>query len=142
MGSPVIHLDRVVYGAQWLPAPCAQVRSKVERLVQAPSWTIEGTFPELFDLILPAADLVIWIEQPWPKRLWRSWRKTRVHRGHARPDRPDGADEVFGLSYARTILSFGRFTPAVAATLRTAAPNTPVRCLKGDGDVLAFLSDF
>ena len=136
---PVTHLDRIVYGAGWAPAPPKQVRAEVERLVRAPCWVIEGTFPELFDLLLPAADLVVWIEQPWPMRLWRSWRKTRLNRDRNRPDRPEGAEEVFGLAYVRTILGFGRFTPDVAAALHSAAPNTPVRRLRGDKALRAFV---
>lgn len=142
IGSSAIHLDKIVYGPGWAPVPIARVRDEIERLVDAPIWTVEGTYPELFDLILPRADLVLWIEQPWATRLWRSWRKTRTYRGRARPDRPDDSADTFSLSYARTILSFGQFTPAVAATLRNAGPNTLVRRLKGDAEVRAFLSEF
>src|SRR5581483_12138176 len=72
LGCPVTHLDRIVYGADWAPVADDRVRAEVATLAAGPSWVIEGTFAHLFDLILPAADLAVWIEQPWPVRLWRA----------------------------------------------------------------------
>jgi putative MATE family efflux protein len=134
---PVIHLDRLVYGPNWVPVETAKVRTNLEAQ-QGVRWVIDGTYPQLSDLILPKAELAIWIEQPALKRLWRAWRKTRIHRNAPRADRPDDAQERFTLNYARTILSFGRFTPQVEVRLKQATGGQ-VLCLKGDRAVANFL---
>ncbi len=137
LGLPVIHLDRLIFGPRWAQRDIADVRTDLSTQLGA-RWVVEGTYPELGDLIFPTAELVIWIEQPALKRLWRTWRKTRIHRNAPRADRPDDAEERFTLAYARTVLSFGRFTPDVETRLKLATPGRVI-VLKGDRAVADFL---
>jgi putative MATE family efflux protein len=138
-GLPVIHLDRYVYGPGWKKVEFAEVRARVAQALASNRWVVDGTYSDLHDLMLPQADLVIWIEQPAWRRLYRTWRKTRIHRNRPRSDRPDDCEERFTLGYVMTILSFGRFTRAIARKLEAAAP-ARVLCLKGDHAVAAFLA--
>ena len=99
---------------------------------------VEGTYGEASALTLPAADLVLWLEQPVWLRLFRSWRKTVVHRNRPRADRPDDCEEGFGWRYARMVLSFGAWSPALAARLEKQSGGS-VRRLRGDGEIRKFL---
>jgi adenylate kinase family enzyme len=137
LALPVIHLDRLVFGPNWANRDIADVRTDLAAQLGS-RWVVEGTYPELADLIFPSAELVIWIEQPVHKRLWRTWRKTRIHRNAPRADRPDNAEERFTFNYARTILSFGRFTPEIEARLKQATQGRVI-VLKGDRAVADFL---
>ncbi len=138
LALPVVHLDRCIFGPGWKQLDNDQVRARVKQALSSGRWVVDGTYSLLFDLIMPV-DLVIWIEQPVLLRLYRTWRKTRVHRGRPRADRPDDCEEAFGLDYAKTVLSFGRFTPDVERILEAAAPGR-VLCLKGDAEVRTFLA--
>lgn len=138
MGLPVIHLDRLVYGPDWTLRETGEVRADLARALASGRWIVDGAYPELGDLILPQADLVLWIDQPAWRRLFRAWRKTVVHRGRSRSDRPDGCEEAFGLDYALAILRVGRWTPQVSQALHSLARGPVVR-LKGDRDVADFL---
>ena len=95
LGLPVIHLDRLVYGPNWSRNPPDLVRERLAGLL-GDAWIVDGTYAETAPLTLPRADLVLWLDQPTWRRLYRSWRKTRDHRGKPRADRPDDSEEAFG----------------------------------------------
>jgi hypothetical protein len=137
LSLPVVHLDRCLYGPGWQKLDTDQVRANVAQALSPGHWVVDGTYSDLFDLIMPV-DLVIWIEQPVLRRLYRTWRKTRIHRDRPRADRPDDCEEAFTLGYAMTVLSFGRFTPTIERRLEAAAPGR-VLCLKGDAQVRTFV---
>ncbi len=130
LGLPVIHLDRIVFGPGWERIEAELVRQRLAGTL-GEAWIVEGTYAETAELTLPRADLVIWLDQPAWRRLWRAWRKTRIHRGKPRADRPDGCKEGFDWTYARTVLSFGRWTPAMERWLGAASATPAVR-LRGD----------
>ena len=133
LGLPVIHLDRIVYGPGWERIEPELVRQRLAAML-GDAWIVEGTYAETAELTLPRADLVLWLDQPAWLRLCRSWRKTRIHRGKPRADRPDGCEEGFDWLYARTVLTFGRWTPGVERWLGKASATPAVR-LRGDRDI-------
>ncbi|MEJ0064503.1 MAG: MATE family efflux transporter [Caulobacteraceae bacterium] len=138
LGLPVIHLDRIVYGSGWSRREPADVQARLAGLL-GETWIVEGTYAETSALTLPRADLVLWLDQPTWRRLYRCWRKTRDHRGQPRADRPDGCEEAFGWRYARDVLAFGRWTATLARRLDKVSA-TPVVRLRGDGDIARLLA--
>ena len=138
LGLPVVHLDRVVFGPGWIRFPVAEARERLGAMLAPGGWVVEGTYPELADLMLPQADLVIWIDQPAWLRLWRAWRKTRIHRAGSRVDRPDDCAEGFSLAYARDIWSLGGWSTGLGSRLTEAAGRAPLR-LRGDAAVARFI---
>jgi adenylate kinase family enzyme len=140
LGLPVIHLDRLAYGAGWErrgpDAMCADLRAAIA----SGAWVVEGTYGEASAITLPAADLVLWLDQPVWRRLYRSWRKTVVHRGRPRADRPDGCEERFGLSYVANVLSFGRWSNRLARQLDARAA-AQVRRVRGDAAARRLLEE-
>ena len=138
-GLPVVHLDRVVFGPGWTRIAVPLARERLAAMLEPGAWVVEGTYAELADLTLPRADLVIWIDQPAWLRLWRAWRKTRLHRDGPRADRPDGCAEGFGWAYARTVLRFGGWSPALERRLTEAAGRPPLR-LRGDRAAARFVA--
>ncbi|HZZ87675.1 MAG TPA: MATE family efflux transporter [Caulobacteraceae bacterium] len=138
VGAPVVHLDRLVFGPGWARNPPEVVRERLAPLL-GERWVVEGTYAEAAALTLPTADLVIWLDQPAWRRLWRAWRKTRDHRGRPRADRPDGCEEGFGWPYARMVLSFGRWSPAVERWLKSLGAAEVVR-LQGDREAARLLA--
>jgi adenylate kinase family enzyme len=140
LGLPVIHLDRLAYGPAWTRRAPDALRADLGPALERGAWIVEGTYGEASALTLPAADLVLWLDQPPWLRLFRAWRKTAIHRGRPRADRPDGCEERFGWRYARMVLGFGRWSPGLAAQLESLAGG-PVRRLAGDAAVTRLLHD-
>ncbi len=139
LGLPMIHLDRLVYGPNWTRRRGEAVRADLAEAMRGGCWVVDGTYPGLNDLVLGDADLVIWIEQPALRRLFRTWRKTQIYRSGPRTDRPDGCEEGFSLNYAWTIFRFGRWTPVIERELRQARGE--VIRLRGDSAVATFLEN-
>ena len=134
LGLPVIHLDRLVFGPGWERRGPDALRADLVQALGNGRWIVEGTYAEASEITLPSADLVLWLDQPVWRRLFRTWRKTVVHRGRPRADRPDGCEEVFDWRYAWMVLSFGAWSPHLAARLDAAA-GPKVRRLRGDAAV-------
>jgi adenylate kinase family enzyme len=134
LGLPVVHLDRLRYGPGWTEVEPALFRRRVAEAAAAEAWVVDGTYGEARELMLPRAEVVLWLDQPALRRLRRAWLKVVRYRGRPRADRPDGCEEAFGWSYVRTIFAFGAWSPATADWLREGAPAALVVRVRGDGD--------
>lgn len=62
LGVPVTHLDRLYWRPGWVPAPPEEFRAAQADLVAAPGWVIDGNYSSSFDLRLPLADTVIFLD--------------------------------------------------------------------------------
>lgn len=72
---PFVELDALVHGPGWIETPDDELRAKVESILAFDSWVIDGSYHrKLGDLVLRAADVVIWLDLPmrvWLPRLIR-----------------------------------------------------------------------
>ncbi len=94
LSLPVFHMDRDVF---WLPgwverAKDDQVR-QVERIVAQERWVFEGNNSSTFHLRAARAEMLIWLDVPLWKRLFRAMRRNIRQRGKIRPDMAEGCTE-------------------------------------------------
>lgn len=80
LGVPFVELDAWVHGPGWTETPPAQLRARLDPIVCLPGWVIDGTYHEkIGDLVLRAADQIVWLDLPiriWlPRLLLRTWRR-------------------------------------------------------------------
>jgi adenylate kinase family enzyme len=72
---PFVELDALVHGPGWVETPDDELRAEVEPIVASDGWVIDGTYQrKLGDLVLRAADVVVWLDLPvriWLPRLIR-----------------------------------------------------------------------
>jgi adenylate kinase family enzyme len=72
---PFVELDALVHGPGWVETPDDQLRAQVEPIVNSDGWVIDGAYRgKLGDLVLDAADVVVWLDLPvhvWLPRLIR-----------------------------------------------------------------------
>jgi hypothetical protein len=72
---PFVELDAWVHGPGWSEIPDDQLRARVEPVVAGDGWVVDGTYQhKLGDLVLAAADEVVWLDLPmrvWLPRLLR-----------------------------------------------------------------------
>jgi adenylate kinase family enzyme len=81
---PFVELDALVHGPGWVETPDDVLRAQVEPIVASDGWVIDGTYrAKLGDLVVEAADVVVWLDLPvrvWMLRLVRrTWRRVRGH---------------------------------------------------------------
>jgi adenylate kinase family enzyme len=92
-GLPLIHLDREHWLPEWQEPPKAEWRAKVRSLVAADEWVIDGNFAGTFDLRMPRADAIVWLDYPSPRCLVRVLRRVATNWGTTRSDMGEGCPE-------------------------------------------------
>jgi adenylate kinase family enzyme len=80
---PFVELDALTHGPNWVETPDEELRAQLEAIVASDEWVIDGSYErKLGDLIVSAADTVVWLDLPthiWLGRLIR--RTVRRYRG-------------------------------------------------------------
>jgi adenylate kinase family enzyme len=70
-----VELDSLLHGPNWTEATAEELRSKIEPILAEDEWVIDGGYQgKLGDLVLEAADTVVWLDLPvrvWLPRLVR-----------------------------------------------------------------------
>jgi hypothetical protein len=76
---PFVELDALNHGAGWVEATPEELRAHVVPIVATDGWVIDGGYREkLGDLVLGAADTVLWLDLPVREWLPRLLRRTVV----------------------------------------------------------------
>jgi adenylate kinase family enzyme len=81
LGVPVVELDALVHGPHWVETPNEELRAKLAPTLALDGWVIDGSYRgKLGDLVLEAADTILWLDLPmriWLPRLarrtWLRW---------------------------------------------------------------------
>ena len=123
-----------IWQTDWTAADTPKFRELLRALNASDAWVSDGNFAAVtFDLRLPRADLVIWIERP---RLVCAWRAAR------RVFRPNEPHRLRDLPKAlRFIQGFDRVNRPRIETLRAQfGPNVPVVRLTDDRQAAAFIA--
>ena len=75
LGVAFHELDALHHGPNWTEATPGELRAKVEPIVASDAWVVDGTYRgKIGDLVLEAADTVVWLDLPmrvWLPRLLR-----------------------------------------------------------------------
>ncbi|MGI8573590.1 MAG: shikimate kinase [Solirubrobacteraceae bacterium] len=79
---PFVELDALVHGPGWVEISDAEMHAQLEPIVASDGWVIDGTYQrKLGDLVLGAADVVVWLDLPvrvwFPRLARRTWRRVR-----------------------------------------------------------------
>ncbi len=75
LDAPFHELDALHHGPGWTEATAGELRERVEPLLDAERWVVDGSYrSKLGDLVLERADVVVWLDLPlrvWLPRLVR-----------------------------------------------------------------------
>lgn len=142
LGLPVVHLDKLFWSPGWVEPDAEQFRSRVREAVEGDAWVCEGNYARrTFDLRLPRADLVIWLDTPRTTCLPRVLLRSLLNRPRA--DKPEGCSEKFDrefLTFLKFIWTFDRgYRPGIDAVRLATAPQVPVVHLKTPQQIADFL---
>ena len=134
-GAPVISLDDI-WQRHWDEQDVAVFRTLIGNAHAGDEWISDGNFALAnFDIRLPRATLVIWLER---SKVSCSWRVVR------RAFRPGEAHRVGNLPEVLAFIrKFDRVNrPRIEAMRLAHGPQVPVRRLTGDRDIENFLSAY
>jgi len=132
MGAPVICLD-AIWQPGWGPSEVDQFRQILAPAHAADAWISDGNFAMAsFDIRLPRAELVVWLDRP---RVWCAWRAiTRTfRRGEAH--RPGDLIRVMRFIWAFDLIN----RPRIEAVRLEHGAQVPVARLRNDREIAAFV---
>ena len=133
LAIPVIDLD-AAWASPAVGGDLARFRAAMDEAHGAAAWVSDGNFSEAsFDLRLPRADLIVWLDRPRWLCLWRAIARVGQAGEFHRP-----ADLSKVLAF---IWNFERVNvPKIEAERRRHGPSVPVRRLASDRAIAGFLA--
>lgn len=143
LDAPVVHLDRLFWEPDWREANNAIFRARVKQAIASDTWVCEGNYSRrTFDLRLPRADLIIWLDTPRTTCLRRVLVRSLLDRPRA--DKPEGCEEKLDrafLTFLRWCWNFDRVSrPRIDAERLAIGPHIPVIHLRTACEVSDFLN--
>jgi adenylate kinase family enzyme len=138
---PAIHLDFYFWRPGWQSPEPQAWRQQLTALVAMPGWVMDGNYINTFDIRLPRADSLVWLDHPRAICMRRVlWRTLKGH-GRTRPDLPKGCPEHFELEFLRYVWTFPRQQrPRVTAGIEQFGSHLHVTQLRSDREVEQFLA--
>jgi adenylate kinase family enzyme len=141
---PFVELDALVHGPGWVETPDEELRARVEPILASDGWVVDGTYQrKLGDLVLRAAEVVVWLDLPmrvWMPRLLRRTarrvgRREELWNGNRETLRDAfwGRESLFGWALSSHFRRRREWPQALAAY--------PVVRLTTPADVEAFLAE-
>jgi adenylate kinase family enzyme len=106
LGVPVHYLDPHHWLPGWKYRDTASAREIVGALADTPEWVMDGNFAETFDLRMPRADTLVWLDYPRSTCVSRILMRTIRDYGKQKPDLPEGCPEGLDVNVLRFAWSF------------------------------------
>lgn len=136
---PLIGLDLHYWKAGWKPTIRQEWRERVAGLVTAPEWVMDGNFAGTFDLRMPRADTLIWLDFPRTVCLRRVLGRVMRDHGRNRPDLPEGCPEKFDPTFLWYVWTFNaKERPLIAPAIERFGAHLEVIALADDRQVERF----
>lgn len=108
---PLIHLDAIYHQEIWSSDPetkKAQWKEKVEDLVKAESWIIDGNYKSTMQIRIEAADTIIFLDYPRYLSLWRTLLRRWKFRNKKRVDMPATWKEQISWDFIMLIWNYDK----------------------------------
>jgi len=139
---PVVHLDTLFWEPGWVEPDAVRFRERVRNAIATDAWICEGNYARrTFDLRLPRADLIIWLDTPRLTCLMRVLVRSAMNR--PRPDLPAGCREKLDrafLAFLNFVWQFDHGYRQGIETVRMAmGPDVPVVHLRGARQIRGFV---
>jgi len=106
LSLPVVHLDLHYWHPGWRPSVLTEWREKCAALAVEPDWIMDGNYSNSFDIRMPRADTIIWLDYPRRICLRRVLLRIAKDCGRRRPDLPEGCPEQLDPGFIRWVWDF------------------------------------
>src|SRR5262245_37962061 len=139
LNLPVHYLDRHHWLPGWKYRDGASAREAMLALAATPEWVMDGNFAETFDVRMPRADTLVWLDYERATCVRRILMRTVKGYGQQPPDLPDGCPEGFDMNVLRFAWEFpAKSRPQIVAAIERFGAHLEVFRLANDSDVTAF----
>lgn len=105
-GLPLIHLDQHYWRPNWVEPSITEWRATISQLILEDQWLMDGNYSGTWDLRIPRAQRIIYLDYPLWITLPRVLKRVLKYYGQNRPDMAAACPERFSLSFLWMIINF------------------------------------
>jgi adenylate kinase family enzyme len=129
----VVHLWQIPERMAW--------RQQLAALAASAAWVMDGNYINTFDIRMPRADTLVWLDHPRGICLRRVLMRTIRGHGRTRSDLAEGCPDRFDMAFLRYVWSFpARHRPRIVAGIAQLGGHLHVIRLDSDHDAESFLA--
>jgi len=143
LGLPVVHLDRHYWSPGWVAPEAAEWRRRVAELAAGDAWVMDGNYSSTFDLRLPRAHALVWLDLPrwmyFPRAVKRLVANYGCERDDIGPGCPERLDVDFLFNWVWNYPTRSR--PRTLGLVQELAATKRVVVLRRPREVAAFVAD-
>lgn len=141
LSLPLVHLDSHYWRPGWQMPSTDEWRLQVMALVAASSWIMDGNYPDTYDIRMPRADTLIWLDYPRATCVRRVLWRTISSYGRTRAELPAGCPERFDPAFLRYVWDFrAKQRPRIVHAIERFGAHLHIDRLTGDRDADRFLA--
>jgi adenylate kinase family enzyme len=139
LGLPVIHLDAEYWRPGWVEPSKDEWAQQVALLAAREAWVMDGNYSGTWDVRLPRAETIVWLDLPRPLYVIRTLRRTFGNLGRVRPDLAPDCPERFDWAFVKWVWNYpGRSRDKTIATLDRVRSEKCIVILRSPAEVRAF----
>jgi adenylate kinase family enzyme len=98
LGVPHVEIDALYWEPNWTPAPREVLRQRVAQALGGETWTTDGNYSAVRDIVWGRADTIVWLDYSLPVVLWRVITRT-MRRAATRETLWNGNQESFATAF-------------------------------------------
>ena len=142
IGLEVLHLDQHYWKPNWIESTPEEWREKVKDLSEKDSWIMDGNYSGTWDIRIPRADTIIFLNRSTWQCLKRITSRILKYRGTERPDMPEGCKERFDAEFYHYVATYNiRNRRKILKRLNSLKDQKEVIILKSDEESELFLNE-
>ena len=138
---PLIELDFFYWRPGWIETQMSEFRDVVARLADGPAWIMVGNYYATFDLRIPVADTIVWLDfTRWTCTCGVLMRLVRNY-GRTREGMPEGCPEWVDPEFLKFVWNFRtQYRPRIVAALEKFAGQAQLHWLKSRKNAERFMA--
>jgi adenylate kinase family enzyme len=145
LGLPVVHLDALYWQPGWRPVTREAFRQRLAEAMAGDAWITDGNYAVwTFDLRLPRADLVVWVERPRVRCMVRVLRRAIGSHFGDGEDLAAGCKERFDRRFLDRLRYIANFDwvnrPRIEEERAKYGPEVPLVVLRSDAEIARFVA--
>jgi adenylate kinase family enzyme len=141
LALPVIHLDSHFWRPGWRTPDIAAWRKQAKALAAQTSWVMDGNYSNTYDIRMPRADSLVWLDYPRSLCMRRVLMRLVKGYGRTRPDLADDCPEQFDFEFLRFVWNFPhKHRPHIPAGIAEFGSHLRVTRLAGDREAENYLA--
>jgi adenylate kinase family enzyme len=118
-----------------------EFRIVVARLADGPTWIMVGNYHATFDLRMPVADTIVWLDFTRWTCMYGVLTRILRHYGHTREEMPEGCPERLDVTFLQFVWNFQTgYRPRIVAALEKFAGHAQLHRLKSRNDAERFMA--